>query len=127
MLTIRDGQMAVFRETARQRYEQRMLAYMRDTYPARHAALGDEGTVKLVQHGIEFAKRHTILGMGGVSVIIDLMARFGERFEDSGAADWINEMLARDSLPAEVRIESIIKHLTAVTGGRVVVAAEQAS
>jgi hypothetical protein len=68
-------------------------------------------------------RRHGIDGVGGVSVLIDLMARFGEAFENSGAADWIEGMLALTELSAEVRIESIIKHLINKTGGRVLVRA----
>ena len=123
MLTVRDKQMSVFREAALVRYEARMLSYLRETYPQQIAALGEVATRDLVRHGIAFAKLHDMETVGSVSVVIDLMARFGERFENSGAAEWVNQMFARRTLPAEVRIESIIKHLIAKTGGRPVVAA----
>ena len=123
MLTVRDKQMLVFREAAVVQYEARMLDYLRETYPRQHAALGEVAARNLVRHGIAFAKLQGMGSVGSVSVVIDLMARFGERFENSGAAEWVNQMFARRTLPAEVRIESIIKHLNAKTGGRTVVAA----
>lgn len=121
MLKVRDAQMFVFREAAASRFEERMLDYVRETYPARHAELGEAGTRTLVRHGLALGRRHGIGAVGAVSVLIDMMARFGESFEGSGAATWIETMLARHDLPAEVRIESIIHHLNARTGGRVLV------
>lgn len=125
MLTIRDEQMPAFRELADQRYTACMLDYLRQTYPARHAELGDDGALQLVRHGMDLARRNGIDEVGGVSVVIDLMGRFGQNFEASGAADWVGKMLARHELPPGVRIESIIKHLNAKTGGRALVAAAQ--
>ena len=125
MLTIRDEQMSTFRELADQRYSACMLDYLRQAYPARHAELGDDGALQLVRHGMDLARRNGIGEVGGVSVVIDLMGRFGQNFEASGAADWVGKMLARHELPPAVRIESIIKHLNAKTGGRALVAAAQ--
>jgi hypothetical protein len=121
MMKVRAAQMFVFREAAVQRFEDRMCDYVRQTYPERHAELGDPGVRALVRKAMARARRHHIDGVGGTSVIIDLMARFGEAFENSGAAAWIDAMLARHELPADVRMESIIRHLTRKTGGRVLV------
>lgn len=125
MLTIRDEQLSPFRELAVHRLTARMLEYLHQTYPARHAEWGDDGARRLVALGLDLSRRSGIDGVGGISVVIDLMARFGPHFEASGAADWVSEMLARRDLPPSVRIESIIKHLNAKTGGRALVAAVQ--
>jgi len=126
MLTVRDAQLHVFREASVRRFEERMVDYVRQTYPARHAELGDAAAQALVRCGMAVGRRHGIDGVGGVSVLVDLMARFGEGFENSGAAAWIDQMLARHELPAAVRIESIIKHINTKTGGRVLVRAAAA-
>lgn len=119
MLTVRDEQLAVFRDAAARRFEARMVDYVRQTYPSLHAARGDEAVCALVGRATALARRNGIDGVGGASVIVDLMARFGEQFEASGAAEWIQAMLRRRDLPGAVRIESIIRHLNAKTGGRV--------
>jgi hypothetical protein len=124
MLTVRDEQLLIFRDAASQRYEERMVGYVRQAYPLLYAQRGDDATTALVRKGMALARGQGIDGVGSVSVVIDLMARFGDDFEASGAAEWIRAMLARRDLPDAVRIESIIKHLNAKTGGRVVTAVD---
>lgn len=121
MLIIREAQMSVLRETAVGRFRARMLAYLKRRHPQAAERLGDDGLVGLLDRGLARAHSHGIESTGAVGILIEWLLRFGEGFEGSGDPAWMNAMLSRHDLPASVRIESIIRHLNAKTGGRVVV------
>jgi hypothetical protein len=121
MLIIREAQMSAFRHAAVDRFRHRMLAYLRRRHPQASERLGDDGLQRLLDCGLAKAKCHGIESTGNVSIVIEWLLRFGKGFEGSGDPAWMNAMLARHELPASVRIESIIRHLNAKTGGRVVV------
>jgi hypothetical protein len=118
MLVIRDMQVAAFRADAQRRFAERMRAYIAQAYPARYQALGDEGTKLLIQKGVEAGERHHLENEGAVSVFIELMVEFGERFERSPDRAWAERILAQPDLPGEVKVSAVRERLHARTGGR---------
>jgi hypothetical protein len=118
MLIVRKEQIAVFQVEARKRFAERMRAYVAEEYPARYAALGDDGTRQLVAKGIAAADRHGIEPEGAIAGLIELMVEFGERLERSPERAWAEKILAQPELPGEVKVSAVRERFAAATGGR---------
>lgn len=118
MLIIRREQMTAFRANAERRFIERMRAYIAAEHPARHQALGDLGTRRLIEKGIDAAARHGIDTEGATGVLIELMLEFGERFERTPDRAWAERMLGRRDVPGQVRVSAVRERFSASTGGR---------
>lgn len=56
MLTIPRSQMKLFEQLAFERYQQSLTAHIREHFPGHAEYLGDQGVLRVIQHGCEIAE-----------------------------------------------------------------------
>ncbi|HBY59491.1 MAG TPA: hypothetical protein DEH78_06685, partial [Solibacterales bacterium] len=67
-------------------------------------------------------RTHGVVHQGGIAVLAELMIRFGTEFSRSPDKAWAWKMLAKPSLPGEVKVAALRERMEAATGGRRIVA-----
>ncbi|MFO0617554.1 MAG: hypothetical protein U0414_33480 [Polyangiaceae bacterium] len=118
MLIARREQVAVFEAEIERRFAERMEAYVARAYPEHHESLGDEGTRRLVERGIERARSLEIDDPHAQAGLILLMVEFGEKLERSPERAWGERMLSSRDLPGPIRVSAVRARFAASTGGR---------
>lgn len=126
MLTVRTPQVAALSAAKVQHFRDRMAKHLAAEHPGRCEAMGEQGTMELIQRGIDAGARHGIDTEGAVGVLIELMVEHGERFERSPDRAWVHEILAHPTLPGQLKVTLIRDRLAARAGGRRVVLARDA-
>ena len=124
MLTIRATQLSILGRNSRREFEDRMVAHISTGYPRHYARLGEEGARRLVRDAIETGEARGIDTVGAVSVLIELMVEFGERFERAPDRGWAAEILENPALPGQLKVRLIRDRFEARTQGRTVVLSE---
>jgi hypothetical protein len=104
MLTIRPEQMAVFRAHRIKQFEAAKLSEIRQQFPTWYEQLGEEKTLRLIQAGIDKARRYGVTSRGDVSVLIDLMVRYGPDFDSRQDLEWQTEALRDSEVPDDARV-----------------------
>ena len=121
MITVRDAQVAVFRQARIDAFVHDMVHYIAAEYPTHYARLGPAGTREFVTRTLASATRMGIELEGAAGVLIELWLMFGEQFERSPDRVWARKILAHPKLPDFVRVEAVQNRLLERTGGRVLV------
>ena len=122
MITIRDSQVAVFRQARIDAFVHDMVQYISAEYPTHYQHLGPAGTREFVLRALASATRMGIELEGAVGVLIELWLMFGEQLERAPDRVWARRILAHPRLPDFVRVETVQNRLLERTGGRVLVA-----
>ncbi len=100
MLMIRADQMEVLDQYMLKKYEDLVLANLKNGYPEEYNALGEDGVRDKIHYGIERARRYDIEIEADVSRYIDLMFRFGWDFDTDRNLPWAASILQDESLEA---------------------------
>ena len=103
------------------RFEREMAAWLRGEYPDRFGGAKEGEAGQLVQAAMQTGARHGIDTDRSLTVLIALMADYGERFELSPDAGWGREMLAHPTLPADLKMRMIWAGFDSRTQGRAIV------
>ena len=122
MITVRDSQVAVFRQARIDAFVHDMVQYISAEYPTHYQHLGPAGTREFVLRALARATRMGIELEGAVGVLIELWLMFGEQLERAPDRVWARRILAHPRLPDFVRVETVQNRLLERTGGRVLVA-----
>lgn len=111
MLTIRKEQTAVFEETSRRDFKDRMIVHIRKFFPDHFAALQEENTRQLIDYGIERAAIHGIVNECDVCKFTDLMIGFGPGFDEDPKCAWAAQILGdtATSNPSE-KVDKLYDH-----------------
>jgi hypothetical protein len=80
MLIIRREQRQAFREEVRRRFVERVLRRLRQHFPEKFAAVGEDAAKSITREGIDCAKTHNITIERDVFRFIALMFLFGTDF-----------------------------------------------
>jgi hypothetical protein len=92
VLKMRKEQMTAFRAAALADFEERVLAHVARSLPARYATLGEGGVRAVIARGIERAATYRIVSERDVCKFIDLMLVLGDGFDRELA--WARDALA---------------------------------
>lgn len=106
LLTIRNEQLRTFEKERRRQYLEALAARLHKEFPD---ALGDcteEQELQFVLDGIEYAAAYGIKADDHVEFYLELMCRFGPRFD--AFCPWARAVL-RLALPPEQKIEGLQK------------------
>lgn len=95
MLLLRRAQVEVFREQLLKRFEDDVLAHVRELFPVRCKALGDDGTRALIRHGIDRSRGYGIELEKDVCKYVDLCFYFGREFDVE--QPWARPILRSDA------------------------------
>ena len=94
LLTIRQAQLSAFSRAAVQKFEEWMLAHLRQFFPKQCEVLREPQLRELIQYGIERAANHKIVIERDVCKFIDLMIVFGRNFDTDRRFPWASQILA---------------------------------
>lgn len=100
MLTIRQEQFAVFSQLAVQKFEDWMLAHLRQFFPQQCRAAGESRLRETIQYGIQRAAVYDITSKRDVCKYIDLMIVFGRDFDTDKRFPWAAEILGKRRNPS---------------------------
>jgi hypothetical protein len=104
MLTIRPEQMNVMSEQLLQKFQVKMIAHLKELFPKRTAALGDENLVALVQEGMSKSKTYAIVAERDVAKFIDLMLIVRRDLDVAKETSWAKGILNDKSLNGSEKI-----------------------
>ena len=93
MWTIRQEQMKKFETAAVRSFEQRLLAHLREVFPAQYSQLGEPGVRELIRYGMQRAAFYGIRSEKDVSRYISLMLTLGRDFDSDAHLSWASDIL----------------------------------
>lgn len=102
MLIIRAEQMATFGDAHGRAFEERALAYLRQTRKKDYARLGEQGSRALISDVSERAGAYGIEAEEGVIVWLDLTLDYGADFD--AQEEWAAYILQYDELAADDKV-----------------------
>ncbi len=108
MLQLRPEQMEAFENYMRQRFEKKMLAHLRRTFPTRLADTTDDQLRQLISEGIQHAESHDITLEDDVRRFLEAAVILGPDFHTQAA--WAAEILRDDALDATEKMNRIEAH-----------------
>ena len=114
MLTIRQAQFAVLSQLEVRKFEEWMLAHLRQFFPQQSSAMGESRLREAIQYGIERAATYDVTTRRDVCKYIDLMIVFGRDFDTDKRFPWAGEILGKRRNPsAKIRAlhEAAQQHL----------------
>lgn len=99
MLRIRPEQMAAMSEYMTQRFEDRMLVYVRSRYSQQCEGLDEPGTREWIRQGIKHSKEYEIVSERDVCGYIELMFELGRDFDTDPNRPWAGTILQDRASP----------------------------
>lgn len=98
-----------------------MADWLADEYPDRFGGAQMDKARKLVATAMDAGKRNGIETQRALTLLIVLMADYGEQFELSPDAAWGRDMLSHPTLPGDLKLRMISKRFDSRTQGRTIV------
>lgn len=93
MWTIRQEQSDTFKQTALHKFEDEMVEHLRKSYAEHWKVMGEPAGRRVIQLGIERAKKYGFTNRGPVRFYIDLMFMFGSYFDTDPQYPWAGTVL----------------------------------
>jgi hypothetical protein len=108
LLTVNDEQMQVFARREMERFEERVIAHLREHFPDRMAGVSPQNARELVRHCVERARRHGIESERDIVLFANVVVALGPRFEQERRYKWAAEALTDEFIvtPA-ARVEEL--------------------
>lgn len=114
MLIIRRAQMHVLARHTADRFEGRAMIHVRQCFPERSNALGEDGLLSLIREGIGRAQSYGIEIERDVVKYIDLMVVFGEKFDTDPNHPEANRILTHKRLSARSKMGKLYAYFNDV-------------
>lgn len=110
MLVIRHAQLEAFSQAALLRFENELLAHLRQHLPAHHGQLGDAGTRDAIRYGIRRAQAYGIESERDVAHYIRHLFLFGRDFDLDPQLPWASRVLTDETIPTgEQRMAALVQ------------------
>ena len=93
MLVIRKEQMDSFRQSAKRKYEDEMLAHLAGFSPPLYKTLGEAPMREIIRLGMGRAEAYGFTLRGPVRLYLELMLLFGSHFDTDPQYPWAGEIL----------------------------------
>lgn len=94
MFRIRKDQRAAFADLARRKFERALAEHLRAHFPARCAALGEDGARELAALAVDRGRRHGFVTERQVTLFANLLAGLGPGFDEDRARPWARRILS---------------------------------
>jgi hypothetical protein len=107
MLTIRKAQMDALGAEMVVSFEERVAAYLRETFPAWSAEMGRERLAEFVRHGVARAPRYGFAVELDVVRYVVAMQALGMRFDEAAEHEWAGVLLQR-RMPPGKKMEQLL-------------------
>lgn len=107
MLTLRKEQKQAFVAERRLRFEDRVLAYLREAHAAVCAAMGEADARASIRLGMERANEYGLTDEHDVVRYIDAMYRLGPSFDTDPRFPWAEAALCHPALSPRAKMDLI--------------------
>lgn len=119
MWTIRQEQVDVFRQKALRNFEDEMVAHLQKFAPRHWKVMGETDGRRVIQLGIDEARKYDLTNRGPVRFYIELMFLFGSYFDTDPQHPWASTALSHpddfdQSLRANRLYEAMKEYFTQV-------------
>ena len=111
MLVIRKSQMDEFVKYELKKFEDFMVSHLRQELPEKVKDVPEEILRNIIQKGISVAENYGIRIEDDVKRYIDLMFILGEDFDTSEESIWAGELLKKEEMEPEERLNKIFELL----------------
>jgi hypothetical protein len=115
MLVIRDAQMEALSMDMAKRFEQSLVAHVRECFPNAAQDLGEPGLAATVAWGVQRALHYGFREELDVTRYINLMFAQGLEFDCDPEFAWSVEILANTDLPATARMDALTERALEIT------------
>ena len=99
MLTIRNDQLDVFKETALKRFEDEMVEHVKTFFPAHYISMQEKNLRATVQYGYAKAKTYGVISIRNVCLYLNNMLLLGSNFDEDPQYPWAKQILAEKNEP----------------------------
>jgi hypothetical protein len=114
MLSIRPDQLAEFEHRAMRRFEERVLAHLREHFPKEMEALDPEAAQSLVRDALHRARHYGLESESELASFADLSVALGPGFDTDPRYPWAAEILNDDWTPVPAtRLERLYERALA--------------
>jgi hypothetical protein len=93
VLTIPLSQMRLFEQLAFERYQQSLITHIREHFPGQAEYLGEQGVLRVIQHGCELAQARGFETERDLCLYTDLTIMLGAGFDSDPQLEWAREVL----------------------------------
>ena len=100
MLIIRAEQIDVFHAHEMRKFEDRVLAHVREAFPREYQEMGEGGLRDLLQEAIERASKYELESERDITLFMDLMLALGPDFDNTSTSPWVSEILSDEFYPS---------------------------
>lgn len=111
MLVIRKSQMDEFTKFELKKFEDSVVLHLRQDLPEKVKGLPEETLRDIIQRGISVAEDYGIRIEDDVKRYIDLMFILGQDFDTSEESIWAGELLKKEEMEPEGRLDKIFELL----------------
>jgi len=101
MLSVRDDQVARFKEAAQRQFEEWMIQHLRRFFAKRCERMGEARVRELVEYGIRRAASYGITMRREVCKYIDVMVVLGRDFDRDARYGWAQQILSGNIAPSQ--------------------------
>jgi hypothetical protein len=113
MLQIRREQMESLTAYMQESFRERMAVRISGRFPRQHAALKPQGTLDLIDRGIQKCAGHGIKAERDVAAMIELMVEFGPDFEvHRDRLTWAPALLKNPKLSPPAKVDVLYVKIT---------------
>lgn len=110
MLTVQQEQMEVFARLEMERFEERVIAHLREYFPERMASVSAQNARELVRFCVQRARHHRIESERGIVLFASVAVALGPRFERDQRYRWAVEALADEFIVTPTaRVEELYR------------------
>jgi hypothetical protein len=109
MLMIRPKQLEMFEETAKQRFADRMVAFLNEEWQRQCAERGEEEVRCSIKTGIARAEKYSLTTENQIAKYINLMYALAFDFDKSPDTPWAGTILNDESLDPNYKIKCLYR------------------
>ena len=115
MLKVRKEQVDAFRRQLHTRFVQRMVAYLRTTFPAQTKSLTDDHLRDTVQQGESKAQDYGIIYEDDIRHFLGYVVVYGLTLDSQPQTQWIADILHRQDIDGTVKLDFLDDYELRVT------------
>jgi hypothetical protein len=112
-VVVRGAQLEALADPTARAYEDGMVAWIADAFPAHFERRDEEGVRALVRRGLGVARTYRLTRNADVTGLLSLMLLLGEDFETREKYRWIGDLLRSDTVASTDKIKTILAQLAA--------------
>jgi hypothetical protein len=111
LVILRDEQLRQIGAALFDRYFEQVMAHLREVFPLRLRAMGDDAARALARHSLERGRWYGLTRERNLTLFVDLFFALGSRWEESEGAQWLRDLLQDRSRSEDARMWLVYRRL----------------